>query len=133
MGQRLAPVLAVCFMGRIEGPVPERNPSMYCRYINDCFVTSTQSEMDECFRIMNEQSQYIKLFREVPRDGWLPYLNTQVKVSSGVASVKWYRKTSSKNILLHATSSHPQAVRRVVVSNMLRTATSVCTVPTFGL
>uniref|UniRef100_A0A7I4YFD5 Reverse transcriptase domain-containing protein n=1 Tax=Haemonchus contortus TaxID=6289 RepID=A0A7I4YFD5_HAECO len=128
MGQRLAPVLAVCFMGRIEEPVLERNPLMYCRYIDDCFiVTSTQFEMDECFRIMNEQSQYIKLTREVPRDGWLPYLNTQVKVSSGVVSVKWYRKTSSKNILLHATSAHPQAVKRAVVSNMLRTATSVCT------
>ncbi|XGW35820.1 hypothetical protein V3C99_019196 [Haemonchus contortus] len=128
MGQRLAPVLAVCFMGRIEEPVLERHPLMYCRYIDDCFIiTSTQFEMDECFRIMNEQSQYIKLTREVLRDGWLPYLNTQVKVSSGVVSVKWYRKTSSKNILLHATSAHPQAVKRAVVNNMLRTATSVCT------
>ncbi|VDO26310.1 unnamed protein product [Haemonchus placei] len=64
MGQRLAPVLTVCFMGRIEEPVLERNPLMYCRYIDDCFiVTSTQFEMDECFRIMNEQSQYINLTR----------------------------------------------------------------------
>ncbi|XGW34408.1 hypothetical protein V3C99_018352 [Haemonchus contortus] len=114
-------------MGRIEEPVLERHPLMYCRYIDDCFiVTSTQFEMDECFRIMNEQSQYIKLTREVPHDGWLPYLNTQVEVSNGAVSVKWYRKTSSENILLHATSAHPQAVKRAVV-NMLRTATSVCT------
>uniref|UniRef100_A0A7I4Z2C8 Reverse transcriptase domain-containing protein n=1 Tax=Haemonchus contortus TaxID=6289 RepID=A0A7I4Z2C8_HAECO len=128
MGQRLAPVLAVCFMGRIEEPVLERHPLMYCRYIDDCFiVTSTQFEMDECFRIMNEQSQYIKLTREVPHDGWLPYLNTQVEVSNGVVSVKWYRKTSSENILLYATSAHPQAVKCAVVNNMLRTATSVCT------
>uniref|UniRef100_A0A7I4XX46 GIY-YIG domain-containing protein n=1 Tax=Haemonchus contortus TaxID=6289 RepID=A0A7I4XX46_HAECO len=76
---------------------------------------------------MNEQSQYIKLTREVPHDGWLPYLNTQVKVYNGVVSVKWYSKTTSKNILLHATSAHPQAVKRAVVNNMLRTATSVCT------
>ncbi|XGW19729.1 hypothetical protein V3C99_003515 [Haemonchus contortus] len=128
MGQRLAPVLAVCFMGRIEEPVLERHPLMYCRYIDDCFiVTSTQFEMDECFRLMNEQSQYIKLTREIPHNGWLPYLNTQVKVSSGVVSVKWYRKATSKNILIHATSAHPQAVKRAVVNNMLRTATSICT------
>ena len=69
MGQRLAPILAVCFMGKIEEPVLARLPLMYCRYIDDrCVVTSTQSEMDECFRIMNEQSQYIKLTRETPRN-----------------------------------------------------------------
>uniref|UniRef100_A0A7I4YVD9 Reverse transcriptase domain-containing protein n=1 Tax=Haemonchus contortus TaxID=6289 RepID=A0A7I4YVD9_HAECO len=90
-------------MGSVEEPVLERHPLMYCRYIDDCsIITSTQFEIDECFRIMNEQSQYIKLTREVPRDGWLPYLNTQVKVSSGVVSVKWYRKATSKNILVRA-------------------------------
>ncbi|XGW09668.1 hypothetical protein V3C99_011724, partial [Haemonchus contortus] len=115
-------------MGRIEEPVLERHPLMYCRYIDDCFiVTSTQFEMDECFRLMNEQSQYIKLTREIPHNGWLPYLNTQVKVYSGVVSVKWYRKATSKNILIHATSAQPQAVKRAVVNNMLRTATSICT------
>lgn len=128
MGQRLAPVLAICFMSRIEEPVLARLPLMYCRYIDDCLImTSTQSEMDECFRLMNEQSSYIKLTREVPRDGWLPYLNTQVKVSQGIISVKWFRKSSSKNILLHASSAHPSAVKRAVVKNMFRTATGVCT------
>ncbi|XGW35818.1 hypothetical protein V3C99_019196 [Haemonchus contortus] len=34
MGQRLAPVLAVCFMGRIEEPVLERHPLMYCSTLN---------------------------------------------------------------------------------------------------
>lgn len=72
MGQRLAPVPAVCFMSRVEQPVLDRSPLMYCRYIDDCcIVTSTQSEMDECFRLMNEQSQYIRLTRETPNNGWL--------------------------------------------------------------
>ena len=128
MGQRLAPVLAVCFMSRVEEPVIERLPLIYCRYIDDCFIaTSTQSEMDECFRIINEQSPYIRLTREVPRNGWLPYLNTQIKVSNGISSVKWYRKDSCKNILIHATSAHPSATKRAVVRNMFRTAATVCT------
>ena len=55
-------------------------PLMYCRYIDDCrIVTSTPSEMDECFNILNQQSQYIKLTQETPCESWLPYLNTQVK------------------------------------------------------
>ncbi|VDL64221.1 unnamed protein product [Nippostrongylus brasiliensis] len=128
MGQRLAPVLAICFMSRIEEPVLARLPLLYCRYIDDCFIiTSTQSEMDECFRILNDQSQYIRLTRETPSNGWLPYLNTQVKVSDGMVSVKWYRKGSSKNILINVKSAHPTAVKRDVVRNMFKTATAVCT------
>ncbi|EYC01492.1 hypothetical protein Y032_0106g3723 [Ancylostoma ceylanicum] len=127
MGQRLAPVLAVCFMSKIEQPVLSRLPLLYCRYIDDCcIVTSTQSEMDECFRVLNQQSQYITLTRETPRCGWLPYLNTQVKLSNGMLNVKWYRKESSKNIIVHASSAHPAAVKRAVVRNMFKTALGVC-------
>ena len=76
MGQRLAPVLAV-FMGKIGEPVLERLPSLYCRYINDCCViTSTQSEMDECFKILNEQLQHIELIQETT--GQVTSSNTQM-------------------------------------------------------
>ena len=127
MGQRLAPVLAICFMSKIEEPVLARMPLMYCRYIDDCcIVTSTQSEMDECFRILNQQSQYIKLTRETPQNGWLSYLNTQVKLSNGIVNVKWYRKGSSKNILLNAKSAHPTVMKRAVIRNMFRTVAQVC-------
>ncbi|EYC03675.1 hypothetical protein Y032_0092g2556 [Ancylostoma ceylanicum] len=126
MGQRLAPVVAICFMSKIEEPVLSRFPLMYCRYIDDCcIVTSTQAEMDECFRILNQQSQYITLTRETPRDGWLPYLNTQLKLSNGTIHVKWYRKESSKNIIVHASSAHPVAMKRSVVRNMIKTAIGV--------
>ncbi|EYB86748.1 hypothetical protein Y032_0273g968 [Ancylostoma ceylanicum] len=128
MGQRLAPVLAICFMSRIEQPVLARMPQMYCRYIDDCcLVTSTQSEMDECFRILNQHSQYIRLTREAPQDGWLPYLNTKVKLSNGTWTMKWYRKESSKNILINASSAHPASMKRAVIRNMFKTASKVCT------
>ena len=126
MGQRLAPVLAVCFMSRIEEPVLSRNPIMYCRYIDDCcIITSTQSEMDECFEILNRQSQYIRLTREKPHNGWLPYLNIQLMLQNGTVHVKWYRKESSKNIILHAQSAHPTAVKRAIIRNMRKTAEQV--------
>ncbi|VDO30958.1 unnamed protein product [Haemonchus placei] len=74
MGQRIAPVLAVCFMSRIEQPVLARLPIMYCRYIDDRFViTSTQSETDELFNILNSQSQYIKLTREALHEDGCPF------------------------------------------------------------
>ncbi|EYB83376.1 hypothetical protein Y032_0337g2918 [Ancylostoma ceylanicum] len=127
MGQRLAPVLASCFMSKIEKPVLSRFPLMYCRYIDDCcIVTLTQSEMDECFEILNQLSQYMKLTRETPHDGWLPYLNTQLMLSNGVIRVKWYLKESLKDIIVHAASAHPMVVNRAVIHDMLRTPTSSC-------
>lgn len=126
MGQRLAPVLAVCIMSKIEEPVLARRPLMYCRYIDDCCViTSTQSEMDECFEILNNQSQYISLTREKPLDGWLPYLNTQLMFENGAMHVKWYRKPSCKNIILHAQSAHPIAMKHAIIRNMYKTAIQV--------
>ena len=128
MGQRLAPVLAVCFMSRIEEPVLSRMPLMYCRYIDDCcIITSTQSEMDECFRLLNQQSEHIRFTRETPTDGWLPYLNAQFKLSGRTAKIKWYRKESAKNILINARSAHPSAVKGSILRNMFRTATRMCT------
>ncbi|EYC27392.1 hypothetical protein Y032_0009g695 [Ancylostoma ceylanicum] len=41
--------------------------------------------------------------------------------------MKWYRKESSKNILAHAKSAHPVAIRRAVIRNMFKTDTMVCT------
>ncbi|VDM59223.1 unnamed protein product [Angiostrongylus costaricensis] len=52
MGQRLAPNLAIVFMSKIEAPVLDLRPLLYCRYVDDYFVVfSTQEEMDKCFEL----------------------------------------------------------------------------------
>ncbi|KAK6733756.1 hypothetical protein RB195_017488 [Necator americanus] len=128
MGERLAPTLAIAFMAKIEAPIWETRPLLYCRYIDDCFlVCSSQAEMDNCFKILNEQSEYIKFTRDKPKGEWLPFLNVQVHISNRTHRTKWYRKPSNKNILVHFLSAHPTQVKRSVVRNMFRTATSVCT------
>ncbi|KAK6763404.1 hypothetical protein RB195_023922 [Necator americanus] len=128
MGQRLAPTLATAFMAKIEAPIWETRPLLYCRYIDDCFlVCSSQAEMDNCFKILNEQSVFIKFTRDKPKGEWLPFLNVQVHISNRTHRTKWYRKPSNKNILVHFVSAHPTQVKRSVVRNMFRTATSVCT------
>nr|CDJ95495.1 hypothetical protein HCOI_01737000 [Haemonchus contortus] len=61
MGQRLAPVLAIAYMSKIEKPVLDRRPVLYCRYVDDCFVAcSTQKEMDKCFELLNSQADNIR-------------------------------------------------------------------------
>ncbi|VDM64183.1 unnamed protein product [Angiostrongylus costaricensis] len=76
MGQRLALSLAIAFISKVEAPMTDLGPPLYCRYIDDCFVLcSTQEEMDKCFKLLNKQSEYIKLTREKPKENWLPFLN----------------------------------------------------------
>uniref|UniRef100_A0A0K0DLY0 Reverse transcriptase domain-containing protein n=1 Tax=Angiostrongylus cantonensis TaxID=6313 RepID=A0A0K0DLY0_ANGCA len=76
MGQRLALSLAIAFVSKLEDPVLGLRPLLYCKYIDDCFIIfSTQEEMDKCFEMLNEQSEYIKFTREKPRKNWLSFLN----------------------------------------------------------
>ncbi|VDO76485.1 unnamed protein product [Haemonchus placei] len=80
MGQRLAPVLAIAFMSKIEKSVLDRGPILYYRYIDDCLIIcSTQEEVDICYDVLNRQSQNIKFTREKPVEDWLPFLNIQVQ------------------------------------------------------
>ena len=128
MGQRLAPSLAIAFMSKIEAPVLDLRPQLYCRYIDDCFVIcSTQEEMDKCFDLLNRQSEYIKFIREKPRDNWLPFLNVQINLNQSGYITKWYRKPSNKNTLVHYLSSHPSHTKRALLRNMFQTAKNVCT------
>ncbi|EYC19343.1 hypothetical protein Y032_0024g1031 [Ancylostoma ceylanicum] len=41
------------------------------------------------------------------KDGFLPFLNTRVRFCNGIPEIRWYRKPSSKNIMLHSRSAHP--------------------------
>ncbi|VDM60210.1 unnamed protein product [Angiostrongylus costaricensis] len=127
MGQRLAPSLAIVFMPKIEAPVLNFRPLLYCRYVDDCVVVfSTQEEIDKYYELLNEQSEYIKFTGEKPRKNWLPFLDVQINLSSSGYLTKWYRKPSNKNILVHFLSSHPSHTKRAIVRNMFRTAISVC-------
>ncbi|XGW16426.1 hypothetical protein V3C99_001696, partial [Haemonchus contortus] len=126
MGQRLAPVLAIVYMSKIERPVLDRRPVLYCRYVDDCFVAcSTQKEMDTCFELLNTQAENIRFTREKPIDTWLPFLNMQVQLERGFLRTKWYRKPTSKNILVHFRSAHPLKTKQAITRNMFRTAKMV--------
>ncbi|EYC43648.1 hypothetical protein Y032_0485g2323 [Ancylostoma ceylanicum] len=130
MGQRLVPTLAIAFMARVEAPVLECRPLLYCRYIDDCFIIcATQAEIDKCFELLNGQSEHIRLSRERPTGEWLPFLNVQIEISSGTHQTKWYRKASNKNILVHIRSAHPRETKKAVIKNMFRTASQVCSGP----
>uniref|UniRef100_A0A7I4Y0P3 Reverse transcriptase domain-containing protein n=1 Tax=Haemonchus contortus TaxID=6289 RepID=A0A7I4Y0P3_HAECO len=126
MGQRLAPVLAIAYMSKIEKPILDRRPALYSRYIDDCLIIcSSQEEMDICFDILNNRADQIKFTRESPRESWLPFLNIQIQLARGTVRTKWYRKPSCKNILIHYRSAHPLRTKQSVINNMFRVASKV--------
>ncbi|VDL71734.1 unnamed protein product [Nippostrongylus brasiliensis] len=113
-------------MSKIETPILERKPLLYCRFIDDCFIVcATQGEMDLCLELLNSQAENIKLTREKPTGRWMPYLNVQVSLAQGKFHTRWYRKPSSKNIAVHFRSVHPSQTKKAVVKNMFRIATMV--------
>uniref|UniRef100_A0A0K0D3T0 Reverse transcriptase domain-containing protein n=1 Tax=Angiostrongylus cantonensis TaxID=6313 RepID=A0A0K0D3T0_ANGCA len=87
MGQRLTPSLAIAFMSRVEAPVLGLRPLLYCRCIDDCFVFSAQKEMDKCFELLNEQSEYIKFTWEKPNDDWILF-QTKLRISVPFQALK---------------------------------------------
>ncbi|VDP44783.1 unnamed protein product [Heligmosomoides polygyrus] len=126
MGQRLAPVLAVAFMSKVENPILERVPTLHCRYIDDCFILcSTQPELDTCFELLNQQPEHIKLTRKSPTENWLAFLNVELHLAYGTIKTRWYRRPSIKNILIHYRSAHPSSTKAGIIRNMFRTASSV--------
>lgn len=103
----MAPVLAICFMSRMEEPVLARTPLMYCEYVDccsDCCTTaSTHSESDECFQLLSRLSPHIRFTRN-SKERLASYLNTWIKVPKGTFSLKWFLKARSKNGPIQATS-----------------------------
>ena len=127
MGNRLAPLLAVVFMDHIERRALLCSPSapiMYCRYIDDCFVVAkSEGELRDIFVNLNTWNDRIVFTREDPVNGWLPFLNVQLGVEGNTFVTRWYRKPTSKNILLNEKSAHPVSAKRSVVKQTFRTAT----------
>lgn len=83
--ERLAPVLAVAFMAKVEAPVLHRMSTLYFRFIDDCFdVSPTQHGIDTCFKLLYQQSEHISFISENPTNLWLAFLNVHIELFESV-------------------------------------------------
>ena len=131
MENRLAPILAILLIDRIENQAiyADLSLSLYYRYIDDCIAPASSSE--EARQIqnhLNSQDSSICYEIELPgEDGFLPFLNTKVKVNdSGIVEIGWYTKPAIKGLMLNAKSNHPDHVKCAVINNTINTYTSIC-------
>ncbi|KAK6009798.1 hypothetical protein OSTOST_25244, partial [Ostertagia ostertagi] len=109
MGSRLAPLLAIVFMDSLERQALSSGILYFGRYIDDIFIVGkTRAALRETFSKLNSAHESIQLTSEEPSpDGFLPFLNTKVRIMDGQISAMWYKKGASRNILIHARSCHP--------------------------
>ncbi|EYC13444.1 hypothetical protein Y032_0044g997 [Ancylostoma ceylanicum] len=124
MGMRIAPLLAIIYLDHIEKASLTQGILLYKRFIDDVFVIgSSHAELTTTLANLNSKDVNIKFTVEEPsRDGFLPFLNTKIRVRNGTTDIRWYRKGSSKNIILHSRSVHPTYMKVNVVRNLIKTS-----------
>ena len=125
MGNRLAPLLAIAYMDRIERNSIDRDVILYKRYIDDILIIArSQESLTKVFECLHRDA--IRLTRESPNsDGWLAFLNLAIRIREGSIETKWYRKLSRKNIIINCKSAHPYRVKVQTIRNMIYTAKDV--------
>ncbi|EYC19331.1 hypothetical protein Y032_0024g1025 [Ancylostoma ceylanicum] len=129
MGNRIAPLLAIIFLDHIEKISLTSEILLYKRYIDDVFVIgTTKMDVEAALERLNDFDPRVSFTIERPDDnGYLPFLNTRVRITSGQKEWLWYKKPASANILVHSRSAHPNYVKANVVRNLMKTKHKLCT------
>ena len=129
MGSRVAPPLAIIFMGSLEHTFNENaslTPDIYMRYIDDVLGVWTHgpASLQQYFRHVNNAHPSIKFTIESTEDApSLPFLDTKITVEpSGKYTTELYIKPMSAGIILHADSAQPWKTKRAVLHSQIRRA-----------
>ncbi|EYB89127.1 hypothetical protein Y032_0235g3167 [Ancylostoma ceylanicum] len=89
MGIRIAPLLAIVHLDHNEKASLTNGIILYKRYIDDVFVIgSSYAELRSTLTNLNSMDVNIKFTVEEPsRDGFLPFLNTKVRICNGKTDI----------------------------------------------
>ena len=120
MGNRLAPLLAIAYMNKIESRSVNRDIILYKRYIDDILIIGeNKAAVDEVFK--NLHTDDIRLTREEPdAEGWLAYLNMKIRLKEEGFESEWYRKNIKKDLILREDSAHSVVTKIQTVRNMIK-------------
>ena len=118
MGTKMGPSYACLFMGHLEEQIfrlyTGPTPSLYKRFIDDCFGSTTSSEQD-LVSFIDFASNYhpsIKFTYEVSSSS-LPFLDILISIVPGEdkLSTSVYYKPTDSHAYLNYTSSHPPSTK----------------------
>ena len=132
MGSKISPTLAILVMNHLEKSTlflrTLHHPVTFLRYIDDCVLVVDQDiDFDNCLRQLNEIHSSIKFELQKPQqDGFLPILDTAVRISENQVQHKFYVKEANRNLFIHAKSALPDYIKRNAIKEELHRAKSMC-------
>ena len=129
MSSRIAPALAIVFMGKFEAEamqVDRPQPEMYARYIDDVWgLWAHGSEsLSEYLDFLNSRHASIQFTIErSDTSGGIPYLDTWICLGdNGAFSTELYVKPMAAPIILPYDSAHAMSTKRAVLTSQLARA-----------
>ncbi|EYC39149.1 hypothetical protein Y032_0673g1401 [Ancylostoma ceylanicum] len=90
MGIRIASLFAIIYLDHIEKALLTKGTIFYKRFIDDVFVIgSTYAELRTTLANLKSKDMNITFTVEEPgRDGFLPFLNTKVRICNGTTDIR---------------------------------------------
>ena len=132
MGSRIAPPLAIIFMGALEKKILDSarlKPDIYMRYIDDVVGVWTHGEdkLKEFFEELNSIHPTIKFTIETTvKTGSIAFLDTTISIRpNGSFSTELYIKPTSAGIIMHFESAQPISTKRAVLNSQVQRAIRV--------
>ena len=129
MGSRVAPPLAIIFMGALEeryNTTSTTKPAIYMRYVDDVFGVWTDgpASLQAYFNHINGAHPSINFTMEnTETSGSIPFLDTKITVEpTGKYTTELYIKPTSSGIILHANSAQPWRTKRAVLESQVTRA-----------
>ena len=129
MGSRIAPPLAIIFMGALERKFLEattHKPDIYMRYIDDVLGVWTHGE-DKLLEFVSELNSIhpsIKFTMESStKTGSIAFLDTTISVKpDGSYTTELYIKPTSAGVIMNYDSAQPATTKRAVLKSQIQRA-----------
>ena len=128
MGSPLGVLFANFFMGRIERDVFMNGykPSIYARYVDDCFVKADRQEEVEDLRRRLEEASGLRFTVEESVDNRLPFLDVLVSQRQEGFATEVYTKPTNPGLCLNGNSECPDRYRRSTIRAYVKRALTHC-------
>ena len=129
MGSRVAPPLAIIFMGELEKQYLQTahlKPALYMRYIDDVIGVWTHGEeaLDEFLNHINNAHPSIKFTMESTKNhSRLAFLDTLITLKDNRYSTELFIKPTSSGVVMHFTSAQPRQTKKAVLTSQFKRAT----------
>ena len=109
MGAHYSPVVAIIYLDEIEKKALRKvkeemgiEPIIYRRYVDDVLMVFdkevNEARIKEIFCSIENDIQFTL---DLPKEGWLPFLDTQMSIDKGKIDYKWYQKEFHSGNLVH--------------------------------